>query len=212
MWWQRNKISFFDHFESHVAEVLSAAQLLNQLFTGSSAPVEIARQIKGHEHTADQVAHAVFNQLNASFIYPIDREDILALTKTLDDVIDDIHHSAEAFALIFELPAATSYARRFSEAIVKASENLTHVCPLLRKPSRHRLMIKTLCVEIHRLENEADDLYREALHTLFGQLKDEERSVAEYLAWSDIYAMLERVTDKAEDCANIAEQIAMKYS
>lgn len=210
--WSREKRSFFDYFETLSAETLTAAKLLRQLFAPGTSPEELARQIKEHEHEADQSVHAVNHQLSTTFIHPIDSEDIVAFTKTLDDVIDDIHHAAQAFARIYELNETTPFAQHLADVILHECERLSVVCSLLRNPSQNLAEITKLCVEIHSLENEADDLYAQAKYLLYKQLQQEEIPVTGYLAWSEIYAVLERITDKAEDCANIAEQIATKYS
>ncbi len=210
--WSVEKRSFFDHFETLSTEMFIAAKLLRELFVPGVSAEEVARQIKEHEHAADQSVHAVNNQLSTTFIHPIDREDILAFTKTLDDVIDDIHHAAQAFARIYELKETSSFAQHMADVILHECEKLATVCSLLRKPSRNLAEIAKICVEIHSLENEADDLYAQAKYLLYKQLEQEEIRVTGYLAWSEIYSVLERITDKAEDCANIAEQIAMKYS
>jgi predicted phosphate transport protein (TIGR00153 family) len=211
VFWRKNKVSFFDHFETLTTEMLSAGKLLHQLLADGVSGGDLARQIKNHEHAADQVVHAVNHQLSTTFIHPIDREDIIAFTTTLDDVVDGIHHSAEAFSHIFELSTTTLFARHFSEVILHECEKLSQVCPLLRHPSRHAPEIAKTCVEIHSLENEADELYREAMHTLFKQLQQQQILLPEYLAWSKIYTLLEKVTDKAEDAANTAETISVKY-
>lgn len=210
--WGREKKSFFDHFEALSKEMLSAAQLLQYLFSEGAATEDLARQIKDKEHAADQVVHTVNNQLSTTFIHPIDREDIVAFTKTLDDVIDDIHHAAQAFARIYELKETSPFAKHLTRVIWRECEKLSLVCSLLRNPSQNIAEITQICVEVHRLENEADDLYAQAKHLLYQQLQQEEIRITAYLAWSEIYSVLERITDKAEDCANIAEQIAMKYS
>lgn len=212
MLWSKQKKTFFDHFILHSRESLAAAHLLKQLLIAQSPALELARQIKAHEHAADLVTHAVVNQLNETFIHPIDREDIVEFNKALDDIVDDIHHAAEAYARIFELSSPLEAATHFSEVIVQACDQVEKICGLLNQPSRNLALIKNHCVEIHRLENEGDELLCEALHLLFARLKNDQIHIALYLAWNDIYKLLEQVTDRTEDCANIAEQIAMKYS
>ena len=91
--------------------VNKAAKLLHELMSNGSSSIQLARQIKEEEHAADQVVHAVNMQLSTTFIHPIDGEDILALTKTLDDVIDCIHHSAEAYVRIYNLSTTTPSAQ-----------------------------------------------------------------------------------------------------
>lgn len=213
MFWHKNRKTFFDFFDEHAAVINSSALLLEQLLSQDSLKVSIAAKIKECEHKADEITHEVIKQMNtASFILPLDREDILAMTKALDDVIDYINHSAQAFAEIYQLDYSTSFANQFGNIIVEGSQFLVKTCLLLRSPSKNSAQILQNCIEIHRIENLGDDIRRGALKSLYGRLKSNEIDLPSYLAWDEIYCTLEIITDKAEDCANIAEQIVMKYS
>lgn len=205
--------SIFEHFEKHALEINAAAILLNRLFYEEHSHLELAQQIKDQEHAADTVTHDVITQMNTgSFILPLDREDILALTKSLDEVIDAIDNCAEAFAEIYLLKAGTEYSRQLSETIVKSSEHIMAICQILKRASRNSSKILNLCIEIHRLENHGDTIKKEALKTLYDQFKQGKIDTPFYLAWCDIYHTLEGITDRAEDCANVAEQIVLKYA
>jgi uncharacterized protein len=212
---QKNKKSYFDYFEQHAQIIHSASELLIQLFkeTDATKHIQIHNQIKNHEHEADQIIHQLITQMNTSgFILPLDREDILALAKKLDDVIDYIDDCAEAFAEIYQLQHSTHYAKEFSDLILKLSELLVHICKELRKPAHYSESILENCITVHRMENLGDTIKKDALHEIFAMLKSEQISLSDYLAWDVIYRTLELLTDKAEDCANIAEQIVIKYS
>lgn len=215
MLWFTKKKNCFDYFEEHVREMKTAGQLLKQLFADGSgaATVSIAQQIKAHEHIADLITHALITQMSVSnFIPPLDRDDILSYIKALDDVLDCIHDIGEAYTEIYGLTETTPYAKHFVDVIVKAIELLVSSCIFIRTPSQHVKAILQHSVEIHQLENEGDQLKKESLRNLFVQLESQKITVPTYLAWSDIYHMLEDVTDKIEDCANIIEQITLKYS
>lgn len=212
MWWRTRGPTLFDNFEAHANQILAAARLLNQLFTTHSDPKKLSREISEREQAADLIRHDVLKMLNRDFIFPIDREDSLYFIKTLDDVIDLIHHSAEAIADIFCIETPSSFAVRFSDIILKACEELPQLCRSLGCPSRHLNVIGKICSDIHHWEKEGDQLRKEALHSLFVNLTQQQVSVADYLAWSKTYSLLENVTDKIEECADVAEQITMKYS
>ena len=212
MVWKSQKQSFFDYFDAHAKEIKSAAESLNQLFSENSASEELAKKIKANEHAADAITHAVATKLNRESMPIMDAEDITRLTNALDDVIDFMDDSTEAFVEIYELKETTPFAKRFADVILRAAIMLAETCPLLRKAGHNAVQIRKNCIELHRLENEGDDIKKEALKILFSMLKKSEISIATYLAWEEIYRTLEIITDKAEDCANIFEQIANKYS
>jgi uncharacterized protein Yka (UPF0111/DUF47 family) len=209
MWWSGKKKSFFNDFESHSQEIRKAAITLKQLFEGSIPKEEASHKIKEYEHEADNITHEVIKQLCvANFIPPLDHQDIIGFINALDDVIDYIDDCVEAFVEIYELQTATSYAQRFSEEILKGTALLIQLCPLLRQPARNSALIQRICTEIHQIETEGDNIKKEALKDLFRHYTGSKLDIA----WDRIYEFLEMATDKVEDCANIAEQILMKYS
>ena len=142
----------------------------------------------------------------------LDPEDITRLINTMDDAMDFMDDSAEAYVEIYELEETTPFAKKFADVILRASEILETTTPMLRNVSKHTEKIRQNCVELHRLENEGDNIKKEALKTLFSMLKKSAITAATYLAWEEIYRNLEIVTDKTEDCANIFEQFINKYS
>lgn len=213
VFWRKKRKSFFEYFLENAQTINEASKLLKDLFLDNSSSNQISKKIKDLEHHGDLITHDVIKRMNTSgFILPLDREDILTLIKSLDDVIDSIDDSAEVFSEIYCLDKSTDFARRFSDTILQCSEQLVLACSMLSKPARNADAILHSCIEIHRLENVADDLKKEALKELYANLKANEVELATFIAWDEIYRTLEIVTDKAEDCANIAEQIVMKYS
>ena len=212
MFWKKSK-SYFDYFEEQAHFIHAAAKLLQQIFENPDSAQKLRLEIRRIEHEADMLAHQAYNQMNtSSFILPIDREDILALLKILDDIIDCIDDSAEAYTEIYELSEGTVFAKRFAKNILWGSELVIATSSLIRKPAKHGESILANCVEIHRIENEGDLIKKEALQSLFGQMKAGEIEFHYYIAWSDIYNNLEKVSDLIEDFADLAEQLVMKYS
>jgi uncharacterized protein len=209
MWWNRKKKTFFDYFEEHCQEVQKSALMLQQLFEGNIPKEEAYYKIKSYEHVADTIVHEVIKQLCvANFIPPLDHEDIINYIKAMDDVIDYIDDCAEAFVEIYELDSATSYGKKFASEILKGADLLVVLCPLLRKPAANSKAIQSICIEIHHHETEGDLIKKEALQELFRNYSASKLD----LAWERLYEFLESATDEVEDCANIAEQILMKYS
>ncbi|OGZ97296.1 MAG: hypothetical protein A2676_01770 [Candidatus Sungbacteria bacterium RIFCSPHIGHO2_01_FULL_51_22] len=219
--WQKRQPSFFELFESHANIVHAAADLLKRLLdaaasgepaSGAHLISAIPASIKEKEHEADVITHVVMRRINTEFITPIDKEDIRALTQALDDVVDYIYKASKAFATVYELQVSTPEAQRLSATILDGTKALVQICRLLKHPRKNADAIRELCIEIHRLENMGDEIKEEARRGIFGRLGAQTIDLPLYLAWADIYNLLEIVTDKAEDCANVADQILMKHS
>jgi predicted phosphate transport protein (TIGR00153 family) len=212
LWWKTKK-SFFEYFEEHAKEIERASALLYQLFEGTNTRESTALQIRQIEHQADAIVRSVITQLNtSSFILPLDHEDILNLTKALDDIVDDIDDSAESFVEIYDLKQSTDKAKEFASLILQASKVLKDSCSLLFKPAKYADQILFNCEQLHQIEHQGDELKKESLKQLFENLKTGKVDIAFYLAWNQLYHTLEEVTDKFDDCANVAEQIVTKYS
>lgn len=205
------KKSFFCFFEEHAVEIQRAAVILKHFFDGNINGREAAQKIKDSEHAADNITHEVVKQLKLSgFLPPIDHEDILAMIQTMDDVIDNIEKAVNRFAETYELNAATQEAKDLASAILELSELLARMCKLLRNASKNQQAIFEICVEIHRLENMSDTTKRNGVRNAASDCKNSKIDVVTFIAWHEIYGLLEDATDKAEDCANIAEQIVLK--
>ncbi len=213
VFWNKNEKSFFDYFDEHAAFINAAAKVLQRLLSEESPSSDFAKCIKKYEHSADEITHQLFRQMNTSgFILPMDREDVLAMTKKLDDVIDWINNAAQAYSEIYEIQSPTEYSKNFGNLIYESSEILLLLCQLIRKPAHNSSLILQKCLAIHTHENTGDDVKKAALKDLYSKLKNNEIDLPLYLAWDEIYRILETVTDLVEDCANVAEQIVMKYS
>ena len=145
-------------------------------------------------------------QLNRTFVTPFDREDIALLAHTLDDVTDFIHAAADAM-LIYKVESPTRRAKELADIIVQAAAEVERAIPQLR----HRAELEKVlprCVEINRLENVADEVFRSALVELFDETKD----VAQIIKWREIYEHMESATDRCEDVSNVLEGVALKYA
>ncbi|MDO8600658.1 MAG: DUF47 family protein [bacterium] len=207
---KKKKGSYFDFFEAHAAEIQGAATLLCMLFDGKISPEEAATRIKEHEHRADTITHEVKKRLAENFIPPIDSEDIFSFITNLDEVIDYIDKAARRFTYIYTLQEATPEAKAFGEIILHITEHLQTLCPLLRNAGKNADAIKSMCVKIHTLENAGDTAKQKAMGGLFE--KNRWTASVSDMGWNEMYGILETVTDKAEDCANTAEQIMLKYA
>jgi len=198
--------SFLPQFARAAEIILEAATALDQL-AADFTDVELkVAHIKHLEHEGDQVAHQTFGLLSRTWITPIDREDIHALVKALDDVLDFIDAAANRFVL-YKIPEPRPGLKQATEILVQSAHAIRRASGLLGD-LKHSAKILEICVEINRLENEADTLNRISI----GRLFETEKDPITLLKWKEIYEVLEEATDRCEDVANVFEQIVLKSS
>ena len=197
---------FYDMFDAAVTNLAAASERMVDLFDNFENQREKAMVIKKLEREGDEITHRIIQCLHQSFVTPIDREDIALLTNRMDDILDFIEGAVKRLFL-YRIDEPTPRAIEITYIINKVAIELTKAVPLLRY---HRQLKEILphCIEIHRLENEADNLRHAALSDLF----DEETDVREILKWRDIYQNLESAVDTGEDVANVLEGIVLKYA
>ncbi|CDR33797.1 DUF47 domain-containing protein [Criblamydia sequanensis] len=213
MFWKKKDASFFKHFRDHAESVSKGADYLNKIFT---KPVDLdflVQAIKREEHIADDICHSIIKEISLSgFILPIDREDIFNFSKATDEIINAINHTAESYAIIYKLNEMTLYANQLCSLILELGKFVQLSAKGIETPSENAEETLKYCRNLYRIEHDADTIARDALQNLFIKLKHDQISLADYLAWSDIYRRLEIVTDRGVDFANVVEQIILKYS
>ena len=196
--------SFFNFFEEGAQNAVTTAQKLKELIdTWENVPGKVA-EIDELEHVGDTITHQVMRQLNKTFITPFDREDIALLAHSLDDITDFIQAAADAM-LIYKVAKPSEAARNLAVTIVQAAEEVATAMPELRTRGGLKHLV-THCVEINRLENVADGIYRAAV----GELFDNTSNIADIIKWREIYEHMETATDRCEDVANVLEGVALK--
>ncbi|HEX79165.1 MAG TPA: DUF47 domain-containing protein [Dehalococcoidia bacterium] len=197
---------FFDLFEKAAHNTVKAAQGLKEMLDSwENVDMKVA-EITELEHEGDSITHQIAALLHRTFVTPFDREDIAALAHRMDDIIDFIHAAADAL-YIYKIDAPTHRSRELADVIVKASLEVERAVPLLRRRSDLK-KIPEHCVELNRLENTADKIYRSAL----GELFDDDRDTADIIKWREIYEHMESATDRCEDVANVLEGVALKHA
>lgn len=195
---------FFDLFEKSVANVAKAAkELADFLEDYTNVPLKVAR-ITELEHAGDAITHQIMEQLHRTFVTPLDREDIALLTERLDDVMDFIEDAANAM-LLYRIEQPTTRAREMAAILVALTSELVLAVPHLRNRSKMKEILEH-CVEINRLENEADAILRHALAELF-----DDTPIADVIKWREIYEHLETAVDRGEDVANVLEGVVLKH-
>jgi predicted phosphate transport protein (TIGR00153 family) len=198
-----HKEKFFDLFKQSAQNALAGAKALTEMLRRYENPQESWKKIKDLEHEGDRITHLTIRSLNQTFLTPIDAEDIHALTTALDNVMDAIEAAASRMVL-FKIDRPTIQAQELSEIIVTSTEQLVKAVAHMPKLGD----IDEYCIEINRLENAADDIYRNAISDLFNN----GTAPLEVTKWLNIYELLESATDRCEDVANILETIGLKNS
>ena len=197
---------FFDLFEQGARNVVKAAQVLHELVDTWENVKGKVDEIAQMEEEGDAITHEIRAQLNRTGVTPFDREDIAQLAHSLDDVIDFIDAAADAM-LIYKIEHSTSRAKELADIIVLAAAEVENAIPQLRHRAELRKVLP-LCVEINRLENTADEVFRSAMAELF----DDARDMAQVIKWREIYEHMESATDRCEDVSNVLEGVALKYA
>jgi len=200
-------VKFYDLFERSVANIVDVAHELAKLLKDFDNVQVRLQYITELEHRGDEITHQIMEHLHSTFITPLDREDIALLTDSLDDMLDLIEAAASAMYL-YNVSQPTDCARAVADIIVNMAERLHKVMPLLRSKKQMKLILRE-CVEINRLENEADALFRQAITMLFASDKPDP---VEIIKWREIYEILEAATDRGEDVANVLEGVVLKYA
>ncbi|MDD2690258.1 MAG: DUF47 domain-containing protein [Simplicispira sp.] len=204
--------NFFEMFNQHADRIVEAARAFEQLvahYGDLNLREKYGQEVDAAEAAADRVTHEVNKAVHKTFITPIDREQIHSLINAMDDVADLIQDSAETMAL-YDIHHMTEEITRLTDLSVKCCERLRDAVKLLDKladPATAEAALKT-CEEIDRLENDADRVLRSAMSKLFR----EEPDVRELIKHKAIYELLETITDKCEDVANLIEGIVLENS
>jgi predicted phosphate transport protein (TIGR00153 family) len=197
---------FFILFEESAHNAVEVATKLKELLYDWTNVEDKIATIADLEHKGDNITHHIAEQLHRTFVTPFDREDIAMLSHTLDDVTDFIHSAADAM-LLYRVSEPTQRAKELADVIVEITVEVERAVAILNKKLDQRQMLKH-CVEINRLENVADRIYRSALAELFANAPD----VVYIMKWREIYEHMETATDRCEDVANVLEGVAIKYS
>jgi len=195
---------FFDLFRQQAAQVVEGAKLLKDLLEDYTEVDQKRLKIEKAESAGDEIAHHIMEKLNTTFIPPMDREDIHALTSALDDILDLIYATAQRLHL-YGVKTIRHDAVALANVILRAAEE-TEALTNEMEDLRNIMNLKCRWIEVNRLENEGDKISRQAIAGLF----ERERDPIEVIKWKEIYEHLETAIDKCEDAANIVEGVALK--
>src|SRR5438270_2306834 len=196
---------FFVLFLKQVENISEASRLmLEGARAGNSQLAQASDQIKALESKGDEITHDIFTRLNQTFITPLDPEDIQALSVSLDNVLDGIEDAAHRMAA-YHLERITPAILELCEIVQQCSGSLQKAFEML---DRKKDIVMEQCIEINRLENEADRVVRKAVAELFAEEKDP----ISIIKLKEVYDFLEATTDYCEDVANTLQTVVVKNS
>lgn len=193
--------NFFEMFIALADNCHLGAQALVEMFQKGDDLEKYAERIKDIEHSGDNLTHTLLTRLNQTFVTPFDREDIQSLSSRIDDVLDLIDAAASRL-VTYKIAVVRPGVADLARILYDTTRQVVVVVGALNK---HDSVLEK-CIEINRLENEADRLSR----ILIGRLFDEEKDPVQIIKWKEIIETLEFATDKCEDVANVIETVTIK--
>jgi len=195
---------FFDYFNQHAELCVKGAKEMVELMTNFNDLEKRVFAIETIEKQADKVTHNTIEMLHKTFITPLDRDDIHQLITKMDDILDLLEDAAQTISL-YDIKAITPEAKRLAELCQACAEKVQAAVALLHNMDNSHDILK-ICAEIDRLESDADHVMRAAMSKLFR----DEPDVRNLIKLKAIYEILETVTDRCEDVANIIEGIIVE--
>ena len=195
---------FFDLFNEHAGLVLQGAIELNAFFDDMGNREAHAQNVNSIEKKADKVTHETIQLLHQTFVTPLDRDDIHKLISSMDDILDLMEDVAECVVL-YDVREVTDAARKLAEISVNCVEKVKTAVGMLANLDNSQAILR-LCNEIDQLESEADRVMRSAMSKLFR----DEPDTRELIKLKAVYELLESITDRCEDVANVIEGIVLE--
>ena len=200
------QVIFFDYFDQMADKILEGCKALIDLVQDCTNAVEKARRIKTIEHEGDLITHECIAELHRTFITPIDRDSIHTLITRMDDILDLVESVSDRVGL-YEVTSCSDEALQLARVLLLGVEQVGKAVRGLRNMNNAKSILVD-CVEINRLENEADTLLRFAVGKLFRT----ETDPITLMKWKELYEGIEEATDRCEDVANLVEGIVLEYA
>jgi predicted phosphate transport protein (TIGR00153 family) len=205
-WFLPKTEDFITLFDMASANIVEAVCLFREVAGDLTRVATGIEKLKDLEHQGDRITHETLDKLNTTFITPFDREDIHTLATRLDDILDATDAAGQRL-IVYRITKVPPKFLELADLLVESAKEVQKA--VLALPDRKKLTSAiTSCVEINRLENEADVVHREALAELFDNAHD----AIEVVKLKDLFSFLEEATDRCEDVANVIETIIMKGS
>lgn len=195
--------AFFRWLDEAASNAHACALALQELLTHFGDIAARRQQVKDLEHKGDSISHEIFDALSRTFVTPLDREDIGALTKSFDDIVDFMYAAVNRIHL-YGISQPTDAMRRLADLLVAQTQELAAALQEIRSP-RTRQKVLARAIEINRLENQADRLLNESVADLFRGTDP-----IHIMKHKEVLEMLETATDKCEDVADVLSDIVRK--
>ena len=199
--------NFFDLFNNQVECAVDAARYFKEVVSKKTVDDSMLQKMKDIEHRGDHAAHTIIDRLDKCFITPFDREDIHALTKELDDIIDMIHTIVNRLK-VYKLNGIDKNLVEFADVIEKSVFGVASAVRGMRNMKNSKSVLDA-CIEVNRLENVGDSMRDKMLAELFENFSNDPMHV---IKWKEIYQEAETVLDICEDVAHVVESILVKYA
>ena len=199
---------FFSLFQRICAVIVEGARTLDQLMRDPEAADSHLRRMRELEHEADTITHDTLDRLNRTFLTPFDREDIDAISRILDEMMDYLEEAGQRIGM-YAIREPREDAILLCGMAVRSAEELEKVFGSLQHHKRNKAKIRALLIEINRIENESDALFRTALSRLFAE---PDLSPIDVIKWKDVYEMIEEAVDMCESIAHVVDGILVKHA
>lgn len=198
---------FFELFEKHSSTAIEAARTLNELLNHVEHLPQLALRLEEYEHRCDTYTHMTIDLLHKCFITPLDRDEIVRLISSLDDVVDGLHLVVKRMQLyeITEVPDAMT---KFGDVLVQGVERIAEMVRLI-PAMKDEERIRQLGEQVHELENQGDQLF---IAGISQSLKQYQKDALMFVKFKDLYEILEVATDRVEDVSNIVEGIFLEHN
>lgn len=195
---------FYDLFIENAQTIYETSLLFKDFVEDVSDPYEKLKEIKQMEKISDNQQHNILNELNKTFITPFDREDIYSISKEMDDIVDFIEASASRFVM-FNVDIVKDESKTLVDFIVRCC---LYIIKLMKefKNMRNNAKLAEIIIEINKIEEEGDSLFRSAVRQLFV----DDIPILDVIKWREIYQYIENTLDACESVANLIEGVAMK--
>jgi len=201
---------FFSHFAAAAANAVETAKMLAEVIELGPDTERNVRRLRDLEHHGDEITHQIYQALNSTFVTPLDRDDIQQLASRIDDFVDELEETGKRISL-YHITAPTEPARLFARILVEQAEAVLRGLPHLENASKGAAELKKCILQLHQLENEADDVLNNVLASLYDNA-DDIPSLIQSLRWGELYNLLESATDQGESIGNTLEGILLKYA
>jgi len=198
---------FFSLFERGALKCVEACKAFEIMLDDLEHSESHTLRIKSFEHEADEITHNAVERVYATFVTPFDREDIHRLVTRLDDILDRVDSAAERIFL-YDLVEPTPEVRDLARVLTRAAEHVAEAVSGLKDAGKKPQEVLERCIEVNRLENEGDAVYRRALASLFRDQTD----LRLVMKWREVYEILENAIDRCEDVAGVVQGIVIQIA